>query len=363
MAVAMLGALALAFAFPKTQAAWLAPFGAAALFWAWERLSWKRAFFTGWFAGTIFFCISFSWFTYTVGSYVGSLAFAVVLIPALVEGLAFALTALCFRIALDRAPVWLAPLAGAAAFTVFEWLRSIGVVAVPFAQIGYTQSATPLAVFAAYIGSFGVTFVVVLLGAYVAYAITRRRAAPLAIVVALVSIAWVAAYSFWPARHMAAPTVRIAAVQGNIPQSLKANDLDLAVARYTTLTKQLTPVHPALVVWPETVILTSLNLSDAYWNLHLLSPVERADLEQQVQQAAKLRTQFAALAKAMHTTLAVGSQDFHYGDEGLKVYNALYTFSPNGVLIDVYDKRQLVPFAESLPAPQIFGRLPNASLI
>ena len=93
MAIAMLGALALAFAFPKTQAAWLAPFGAAALFWAWERLSWKRAFFTGWFAGTIFFAISFSWFTYTVGDYVGSLAFAVVLIPALVEALAFALSA------------------------------------------------------------------------------------------------------------------------------------------------------------------------------------------------------------------------------------------------------------------------------
>ena len=79
--------MALAFAFPKPGQAWLAPLAAAGLFWAWQRLSWKRAFFTGWFAGTIFFSINFSWFTYTVGDYVGGFAFAVVLIPALVEGL------------------------------------------------------------------------------------------------------------------------------------------------------------------------------------------------------------------------------------------------------------------------------------
>ena len=361
--MAMLGALALAFAFPKNGQAWLAPFGAAALFWAWQRLSWKRAFFAAWFAGTIFFAINYSWFTYTVGDYVGSLAFAVVLIPALVEALAWGLSAICLWAAVRLCPPWLVPAAGAAAFTVFEWLRSIGPVAVPFAQIGYSQTSTPLGVFAAYIGCFGVTFVVMLLGGHLALAVRTRRAGALAACVAIVGIAWAACYAAWPARHAAAPALRVAAVQGNIPQSLKANNVQLAVDRYTTMTRRLAPLHPALVIWPETVVLTNLNFSDRYWDLAHLAPYQRSNIEQQQRDAAKLRTQFGALAKSLSTTLVVGSQDLHYGDEGLKIYNALYTYAPSGTLMDVYDKRQLVPFAESLPAPAIFGHLPNADLI
>ena len=155
--VSALSAVALALAFPKPGQAWLAPLAAAGLFWAWQRLSWKRAFFAGWLAGTIFFSINFSWFTYTVGDYVGGFAFAVVLIPAIVEGLTFALSAAAACAAQRFAPAAFAPLAAAAAFTVFEWLRSIGLLAVPFAQIGYSQVTTPLIVFAPYVGAFGVT--------------------------------------------------------------------------------------------------------------------------------------------------------------------------------------------------------------
>jgi apolipoprotein N-acyltransferase len=365
MAVAMLGALALAFAFPKTSAAWLAPFGAAALFWAWQRLSWKRAFFTGWFAGTLFFAINFSWFTYTVGDYVGSLAFAVVLIPALLEALSFALTALCFKAALRWAPVWLAPVGGAAAFTVFEWLRSIGVAGVPFAQIGYSQTGTPLAVFAAYVGCYGVTFVVMLLGAYVAPAVATRRAAPLGIVVGLLGIAWFGCYTAWPARHAAPPRVRVAAVQGNIAQSIKWDKTTLprSIERYTKLTQNLAPFHPDLVVWPETVITTAVDDSAANWNLAALAPDQRSVLQAYLRTNGDLSRKFAELAKGLHTTLVVGSIDRRWGDEGLKEYNALYTFGPRGTLENVYDKRQLVPFAESLPAPALFSWLPDASLI
>ncbi|HET9097177.1 MAG TPA: apolipoprotein N-acyltransferase [Candidatus Baltobacteraceae bacterium] len=364
-AVAMLSAIALALAFPKTQQAWLAPLGAAGLFWTWERLSWKRAFFAAWFAGAIFFSINFSWFTHTVGSYVGRLAFAVVLIPALIEALAFALTAVCTKIAFRFAPAWLAPIAGAAAFTIFEWLRSIDVTAVPFAQIGYSQTSTPLAVFAAYVGSFGVTFVVMLLGGYIAYAISRRRAAPLAIVVAVVAAGWYAAYSAWPARHAAPPTLRVAAVQGNIAQTIKWNKetLPRSVERYTALTQKLAPLHPQLVVWPETVITTDLDDQPYFWDLPALSPAQRSAVQAYLDTGARLRTQFANLARQLHTTLVVGSLDRHYGPEGLKEYNALYTFGPSGLLLNIYDKRQLVPFAESLPAPALFSWIPDASLI
>ena len=362
-AIALLGALALALAFPKTQQAWLAPLGAAGLFWAWERLSWKRAFFTAWFAGAIFFAINFSWFTYTVGSYVGSLAFAVVLIPALIEALAFALTASCMKIAQRIAPDWLVPLAAASAFTVFEWLRSVDYTAVPFAQIGYTQTSTPLAVFAAYIGSFGITFVIMLLGGYIAYAIARRRVAPLAIVVAVIAAGWYAAFAFWPARHTPPPTLRVAAVQGNIAQTIKWNkdQLPRNVATYTRLTKQLAPLHPQLVVWPETVITTDLNDQAEYFPS--TSPVERSMVQAYIAGNSRFQADFAAIARSMHTTLVVGSIDRHWSRSGLKEYNALFTWGPHGHLIDVYDKRQLVPFVENLPLPALFSHIPDAQLI
>jgi apolipoprotein N-acyltransferase len=116
-------------------------------------------------------------------------------------------------------------------------------------------------------------------------------------------------------------------------------------------------------VWPETVITTDLNEVAANFPWQQMLPQETKYWRDTLATDAKLRAEFPELARQLHTTLVVGSLDRHWGAEGLKQYNALYTYAPNGTLIDVYDKRQLVPFAESLLAPAIFGWLPDASLI
>ena len=336
--------MALALAFPKPGQAWLAPLAAAGLFWAWQRLSWKRAFFTGWFAGAIFFAINFAWFTYTVGGYVGGFAFAVVLVPAIVEGLTFALSAASVRLAYRLAPPWIAPAACAAAFAVFEWFRSIGMLAVPFAQIGYSQTSTPLAVFAPYAGAMGVTFVVMLLGAYIAQAIAVRNPRSLAIAVLIVTVSWFACYAAWPARYdRRIPALRVAAVQGNIAQTIKWNPQAFwpTVNTYLAQTRSLQPLRPQLIVLPETVIPTDLNADDA-------AGVRRF-----------VRSQFAHLAKKLHATLVVGSLE----SRGAQEYNALFTFGPDGSLVNIYEKRQLVPFTESFPGQNWLSWLPDASLI
>ena len=66
--VAAVAAIALALAFPKIGAAWIVPFGTAALFWTWQRSSWKRAALLGALSGLIFIAIDYSWVGYTVGS-------------------------------------------------------------------------------------------------------------------------------------------------------------------------------------------------------------------------------------------------------------------------------------------------------
>ncbi|MGZ3549376.1 MAG: apolipoprotein N-acyltransferase [Vulcanimicrobiaceae bacterium] len=338
LGVAAVSAIALALAFPKIDQAWLAPFGAAGLFWVWQRLSWKRAFWVGWFAGTLFMMITFSWITYTVGSELGSLSAAVVVIVALIEGVFFGLAGTFAALAYRYAYAWPAPLAAAAAFTIFEWVRSVGELAVPFEQLGYSQASTPLAVFAAYIGTFGVTFVICILGAYIAQAIATRRSRNLIVAASAIAIAWSLSWLAWPARHTPPASIRVAAIQGNIPQSIKnqgPRSLKLAIDRYTSLTRTVRGYSPALTLWPETVITTVLN------------------------QDLRLMARFGSLARQLHTTLVVGSWDVHDG----KAYNAMYVFSPSGLLDGIYDKRQLVPFAESFPGRPFLSWLPDTSLI
>jgi apolipoprotein N-acyltransferase len=340
-AASAVGGVALAFALPKSNIWPLAFVGLTIFFRAWYRLGSRAAFFTGWLGGLVYFSMTFSWFGETAGALVGPAAFVIVLAPALAEGLAFGLAALLGSIALRTAPRGLAPLAVAAAFALTEAIRSAGPLGVPFGNVAYSQVVSPLAPLAAFVGSTGLTFGLCILAAYAAYALAEPfgipalRTAGIAAVgmTAATALAWIA----WPARHYPEPTTTAAAIQGNIKQEIKwsRGAFDLALARYETLTLASARRQPTLIVWPETVITTDLNL--APW----------------------LQARFARLSRATGAELVVGAKESRNGVE----YNALYLFNKNGLLEQVYRKRQLVPFAETLPAAQIFGKLPYMDLV
>jgi apolipoprotein N-acyltransferase len=147
---------------------------------------------------------------------------------------------------------------------------------------------------------------------------------------ALIIAAWIA----WPARRVPQPTITVAAIQGNIAQSLKWNSLTLAVRRYTAMTRAASAADPRLVVWPETVITTELNNDP------------------------ELLSRFEYLAREIHATIVAGSI---YAQRG-RFYNALYIFSPDGSFA-VYRKRQLVPFAESFPGRPFLAWLPYVAAL
>ncbi len=332
--VAAFAGVFLALAFPRTALGWAAPIGAGALFWTWRDASWKRAAFLGWICGWVFFTITFWWWSTTIATAVGTLAYVAVIVSAAIEALAIALAGVLTVLARARTAAWLVPLAAAAAFALTEWMRSIGVFGVPFGQLGTTQVDTPLGVLGAYIGTSGVTFATFALGAYIADAIARRtlRAfAPFAgVTIVVVAGAWFA----WPARHTPPPRTAVAAVQGNIAQSLKwqPGALEHAIGTYSLMTVEAMRQHPRLIVWPETVI-----------------ALDRRGLNDDPTLIARF-TQLAAQADA---TLVVGSIDMHAG----QVYNALFLFTPSGIS-GVYDKHQLVPFAEHFPAQRFLWWLP-----
>jgi len=348
---ATLGAIAMALAFPRANAVILAPLGAAGLFWAWFGMSPKRAFWTGWLAGTVYFGITFWWFGETAGALIAPFGFLLAMGPAIGDAFfGFALVGALVSIAAralaarDRTSRALVPLATAAIFGFGEWFRSegLGEIGVPFGSLGYTQVRSPLAPLASYVGTYGVTFFVCVAGAYLAYAIRMRAVrgsgvdtfAGIGAVVACALVAW----GFWPARTLAAPSFRVAAIQGNVPQSLKfaPGSLERAVARYDALTREAAATHPAIVVWPETVIPTAFDRSPYY------------------------RAHFSTLAKQIGAELAVGT--FLESPDG--EFNVLAFFKPDGSLDRLYRKRQLVPFAEHVPFGPLFTWIPwmaNAS--
>jgi len=296
----------------------------------WRGASWKRAFGLGWFAGTIFFTIACSWAGYTIGPYLGAFAPAVVLVPAAYLGLYVGAAGAATSWALARAPRWAGPLVFAAAFAFFEWLRSIGTFGVPFGQLGTSQVGTSLAPLGAFAGTFGITFVLCAAGGALADALVRKTWRTLAgyavAIVAICALAW----TFWPARFAAPATVRVAAIQGNIAQSLKwtPGAAVVAIDRYEAQTRTLASFRPQLVVWPETAVAEPLNRDP------------------------RTLARLSDLSRTVDTTLVVGAQRFQ-APRG--IYNSLYVFD-RGSLTDVYDKRQMVPVVET--TPPFLGWLP-----
>jgi len=329
-------AIALAAAFPKIGAAWLVPFGTAALFWIWQGASWKRAALLGWFAGLIFFALDFAWVGHTVGHYIGIFGPFLALGPAVIEAPFVALAGALAAVAYEHMRPNVAPLGAAAAFTLCEWLRSIGVLAAPFDQLGYTQADSPLRAIAAYAGTYGITFVLCAIGAYAADALHRRTWRPFAVVATTLALLTAAAWVAWPARRLPPPTIPVAAIQGNIAQSFKWNPrgLNLAVRRYTAMTRRALSAKPRLIVWPETVITTELDANP------------------------ELIKRFSYLARTSHATIVAGS--LAAGPDAL--YNALYIFSPDAGYV-VYDKRQLVAFAEWFPGRSFLSWLPYVAAL
>ena len=304
----------------------------------------RAAFWLAYLAGVIYFSVCFSWFGETAGVFLGPFAFIIAAGPAVLEAFAFGLAGLVTAYAVRHVAPTFAPLCAAAAFVVFEWLRSSGPFGVPIGQLAPPFVSTPLAPLAAFIGGYGLAFALVVTSAYAAAALldrTRERVREFATVAGIVIVATIAANVFWPARTIAAPTIRVAAVQGNIKQTLKnehsADSLKLAVDRYTALTQTLANQHVRLILWPETVITTDLG-----------NP-----------QNAALSTQFGDLAKSLGAMLVVGA----FQSDSARYYNALWVYGTGGAPMAIYRKRQLVPFAEYLPGGAALRRLPFTNLV
>ena len=213
-------------------------------------------------------------------------------------------------------------------WVLVEWLRSWLLSGTTWLTLGYTQIDTPLSGIAPVFGTYGISLLVALIAGALASLILRpRRSSALAFaLVASASLlgAWCLDRSWTTARG---EPIRVALVQGNVPQDQKwlPNRRLEALNRYRALSE---PHFGAdLLIWPETAVpVYYQQVSSAY-----LKPLARA--------AARSGTTILTGVPVLDRKRRVG-------------YNAVARL---GAPPAFYYKRHLVPFGEYVPFRDVFG--------
>jgi apolipoprotein N-acyltransferase len=311
----------------------LAILAPAVLFLTWQRASAGRAAWRGFLYGVGLFGVGVSWVyvsLHTFGNMPAPLAgFAVVLFVA---GLAV-FPAAAGWLQAQFAPLaagWRLALAVPAAWVLLEWTRGWLLTGFPWLNLGYSQTDTPLAGFAAALGVYGMSLAVsVTAGLFAAAWLERRRALflYLPIAVALWLLAAAAAQIAWVIP--AGSPLRVALVQANIPISIKwqSEHRQAVIDRYVSLSEQAPSAD--LVVWPEAAI-------PGYFD----------------KVAPGLAPRLKRIAHERSPDFLIGAVE--QDPRGRAYYNSVFVV---GAHQGSYRKQHLVPFGEFLPLPGVFGWL------
>ncbi|HET7202040.1 MAG TPA: apolipoprotein N-acyltransferase [Steroidobacteraceae bacterium] len=213
-----------------------------------------------------------------------------------------------------------------ALWVLAEWVRGWFLSGFPWLALGYTQLATPLRGYAPVLGVYGVSLAVAITsGALATLVLGAKRERIVAVTVA--ALIWLTGALLtavqWT-RPSDAP-VRVALVQGAVPQSMKWQPAQRE--RTMQLYLELTVPHlgTGIVVWPESAVPALEEYVRPY-----LARVSRA-------------------AAARGSTLIMGliRRDPATGS----YYNSVSAWTA-GEPQQWYDKRRLVPFGEFFPVPQ-----------
>jgi len=217
-------------------------------------------------------------------------------------------------------PAW-ALLAFPALWTLFEWWRGWMFTGVSWLALGYSQVDSPLSALAPVVGVYGVSFVTALCAGLLYITVTGTARARVAGVVALVlalGLGQVLRQIEWTSAQGA--PIRVALLQGNIPQDLKFQAGRYA-ATLAVYRKLIEANDARLVVLPETAIPRFLDAVDPGY----LNDIART-----------------AAARSADVLIGVPIRD----PDG-RYFNSVISLGASPP--QRYDKSHLVPFGEFVP--------------
>ncbi len=298
----------------------------------------------------VYFTVTFHWFLWMYPlDYAGmsNLASAVVVclgslglatFQAAGAAIIFPLFALSIRSnALSKRPL-LHPLLFATMWVILEWWQAhSGWSGVPWGRLAIGQADVLVTMQSASLfGSYFVSFLILLVNGYVAYAFLhinkRIFCGVMTLSLTLGNLAFGLIYTAIP--HQNVPSIKVASIQGNLASGDEWGALgavDRAMDTYEKLTKEAAQAGAELVLWPETAIVVNIDRSRS------------------------IRQRIQALAQECGVMILAGvfTDSPEEGD-----YNAIVTVRPDGSIDEaVYAKRNLVPFGEFVPFRELITTL------
>jgi apolipoprotein N-acyltransferase len=356
-ALAAISGLALAAAFPKLDLNLFAWVAFVPLFYAIERQGLRRVFSYALLQGFVCYVASLYWVVIALHDFADVptvLAVLPMLLLALIMGLYTAAAIWGGEITARRLgipTVVTMPLA----WTALEWVRSYFPIGFPWNLLGYAAYRNiELVQFAEFTGVYGVSALIMLFN-IVSYTIIfqahprRVQTAGLGTLTALMALALV--FGSWRVHQLAAATpqgsMKVAMVQGDIPQSLKWDPkfLETSFEIYRAQTEAAAQRGADLIVWPEAAAAFFFQPDDRY-------PARFAD-------DAAYRQRLLELAAHTGDPILFGAPALGVEDDRVGFYNRAYLVSGKGQVEAWYDKIQLVPFGEYVPLRKLFGGLVN----
>lgn len=217
-----------------------------------------------------------------------------------------------------------------ALWVLLEWLRGWFLTGFPWLQVGYSQIDSPLAGYGPLLGVLGISWMaLVTVGLLLALAnASRNRIGYVSAVVLIWLAGWLGTMIDW-SQPIGEP-IRVALIQGNIPQAEKwlPEQLLPSLVLYANKTKE--NFDRDLIVWPETAVSAfQFQVDEAF-----IQPLENT-------------------VKNQHAHLVFGVVQMDQSRE--HYYNAMVALGNEQR--DQYYKRHLVPFTEYLPLKGILWPL------
>lgn len=220
-----------------------------------------------------------------------------------------------------------------------EWLRSAWPLGgFPWARLGYSSLDSPLARWIPYLGAYGLTYLLAVLGTVVAAVVVcrgRSRAIAGAVMAGVVIVVLGSGWTIAPTSNPAGAAFEVGVVQGG-PQLGRGSDQARAVlTAHAKQTKSLAKAATRpfdLVLWPE----SSTDIDP------LADPWARSEV--------------ASAVVAIDAPIVVGAVTASASERD-RVRNQAIVWSPTSGPGASYTKQRLVPFGEYLPARALLERL------
>jgi len=323
--------------FPNSGLSFLAWIALIPLLTALEGTDLRRAFRLGFTCGLVAYAGILYWINIVITEY-GNLSWAVSILLYLTLaawlGLFYGLATLVARAGeqVGIKSAFSLPVAWVAG----DLLRSFLMTGSPWAMLGHSQYRTlPLIQIADICGVFGLTLLIVLANVvlYRALRAVSGAGVPYPVKSALVLLILLVATLFYGFNRLnrggsaSAAPLRIALIQGNIPQDVKWSPAfqETTIVTYERLTREAARDGVDLVVWPESAV--------------------PFFLQDEPQQAERLKS----LARELSASLIVGSPGHELRDGKRVFLNSAFMISPSGEVTGRSDKIHLVPFGEYVP--------------